>query len=321
MESAVYVASVDKIFGCAGAYVHKCNASTGARESSVRVTAPMMGTASITYHAANGNLYWGGWFDPSWVDETNFFPSIRANLFPINPTTMAVGVAADIYTAFPALQVQSRQGMNGPMAILSLGGYIHFAYRHQGGGGQMYRVNPSNLAQFNTSASAVWTNWNAFQISTDGTNIYHPYPDLRAYKSSADYTTVERCNISGGNDRTPVAVEWAGADVYAVCGNGNLIKVTGFAVGGPGTFDGPFNLETVQANVKPFKLRYCQEAANPHFGKILIPCQAQDVVIVWNPATDTGSLETGFDGPCDIVYTPTKTFAVQSGPTGLLEIT
>lgn len=319
LDSAVYVSSVDKIFGCDGAYVHQCDPATGARESSVRVTGPVLGPTSIAYHAANGNLYLAGWFDPSWVDMTDTFPSPRADIYPIDPATLTVGAPLGIRSIFPALQPPgNRFGMNGPHTLLSLGSYLYFLYRYQSGGGAPYRINPSNTSQNNTNASAGWNAWNSWQAATDGSFYYLCDPELVIWKAPLDFSGVaalwDMAEFSD-DDQTPVACEVAGSDVYAVCGNGNLMKVTMFEQFGPGTWSA-LNLETVQANVKPFKLRY-----NSNDGLLYIPCQNEDCVIVWNPADDTGELKSGFDGPVDCVFTSDAAFAVQSGPQGLKAIT
>lgn len=313
METAIYVSSIDKILGCSGAYIHKCNATTGARESSTKIASPVLGPSTLALHG-NGLVYWAGWFDPSWVDLSADLASPRADFYPVTPSTMAVGAPIDIGSIFPDLQGFIRRGLNGPHAVLSSGSYLYFLYRFQAGGGQLFRINPDNTAQNNTNSAYGWDGWNAWQHGTDGSFIYWPDP-LNQYvrRGGITFAALARCNLLNA-DETPVAVEHAGTNQYAVCGNGWLIKVTGYAASGPGSYT-PFDLEPTQAGIKPFKIRYIG-------GLLYLPCQATNTVLIWNPATDTVvSLETGFDGPVDVVGTGSKVFAVQSGPTGLREIT
>lgn len=328
MDDAVYVASIDKILGSAGAYIHQCNAATGAREASARVAAPLWGPSRVAYHAADGLVYFVGWSDLGYVDPSAGDMSDNIDLFPIVPASLAVGPGVGIKAAFTDLQSFTSYGLNGVQALLSLGNYLYFAFRYQRIGGQMFRINPNNVTQKNTSGSAGWDGWNVNSIGTDGSFIYHPYPDGRIYQNALDYTSRSRCQLSLATE-TPVGVDVDGSNAYAVCGNAILIKVLTVAPLGPGTYT-TFNLEDgavitdAVLNVKPNRIKYCNVLGNPHFGKFAIPCQNTDTIIFFDPlagANPRGFSVSGYDGPVDVVFTPSASFAVQTGPVGLKLIT
>ena len=69
-------------------------------------------------------------------------------------------------------------------------------------------------------------------------------------------------------------------------------------------------------DIKPMRLRF-----RPSNGLLYIPCQDKDGIVVFDPVAESAVWKGGFDSPVDVVFTPTKAFAVQTGPIGLKEIT
>lgn len=334
-NDAVYVPALDKILAVSGVYAYKCNATTGAVESRLKVAAPGIGPSRIAYYTGHGTsmVYVALWIDPSWVDMATVLETPRMEIYGINPTTFAAAVGIGIQANIPVLGIgMSSHGLNGIQALTSYGDYLYFAFRYQQGGGQYFRIDPTNPPdnappQIN---SIDWDSYNVSGIAVDGTYLYYPVPlggyAKRISSSLPGAPAVPDAVSLDTQPETPVAVELANGYLYGVCGNGDLFKIlnwgTGNYVTGEPTaahYNAQFNLETIQASAKAFRLR-----TNPYDGKLYIPIQNQDCVIVWNPLTDTqyaGMLKTGFDGPIDVVFTPTKSFAVQSGQAGLKEIT
>ncbi len=77
------------------------------------------------------------------------------------------------------------------------------------------------------------------------------------------------------------------------------------------------SLAILDAAAQPMRIRY-----NPNNSMVYIPGWSNDKVEIMNPATDTiTAVKTGFTSPIDVVFTPTKAFAIQDSSVGLLEIT
>jgi YVTN family beta-propeller protein len=76
-------------------------------------------------------------------------------------------------------------------------------------------------------------------------------------------------------------------------------------------------VNTGVGNATPINIRY-----RPFDQQLYIPNWQDNTVTVLDPITDTVSaVKTGFTSPIDVVFTPTKAFAVQDSTVGLLEIT
>lgn len=115
---------------------------------------------------------------------------------------------------------------------------------------------------------------------------------------------------------------------YSVQGNFTLTKhnINEALLTLPGFLDNYtwVQYNTGRINCTARRVRCCNVPGNPYYGKVLIPAWKDDTVLVWDSATDlVGNMvvKSGFTAPIDVVYTPTKAFAVQNSPVGLLEIT
>lgn len=325
---ACYFAGTDKIYGTMENYILKFNATTGTREAYAKVAAPLYGP--MTCYAGSTAVYCGLVHDYSWVNDT--LPGV-ANKFiwTVNPTTLVatdsfglnafdeafLGVASDSYAHLGALQMKE------------FSGYLYFE-RANGGGTTPARVNLTNSADntlddfgdpwgdagFWSEATELGTyggNNRMFQIDMGGPawesrtitpGILGPFVSPWDPIGDTVYST---------NPDNPAALLFYAPStaVYIVCGNGNMHKrdaSTGGAIS-------VLNLDAVFANVKPFRIRL-----SPLNGQFYIPCQDMNVVIIWDPLTDTGIYRDGFHSPIDIVFTNTKAWAVQSGVTPLREI-
>jgi hypothetical protein len=69
-------------------------------------------------------------------------------------------------------------------------------------------------------------------------------------------------------------------------------------------------------NALPYRVRY-----NPNDGLVYVPTlRSNNVVIVDPDSNAVVAIKSGFDSPLDVVFTPTRKFAVQQGSAGLKEI-
>jgi YVTN family beta-propeller protein len=92
----------------------------------------------------------------------------------------------------------------------------------------------------------------------------------------------------------------------------SLVYYYSWAVNTPKTV-----INTGVATANPRRIKY-----NSNDGLIYVPGWASNSVIVIDPATNTVQSEkTGFYLPWDVVFTPTKKWAVQNSSQGLREIT
>lgn len=320
-DAAVYVPSVAKIFATMGPYVCKCNSTTGAIESTARVSSPLEGPCGITYHAATGFVYVSGWNGSSGIYYT--LQRLERDIFPVNPTTMAVGVGLGIYALCgDAISADTSQG---PMELKSNGGsYIYFTWLAEGSGTGtfMKRVNPANLGGFagyellgyGDSPNA-WIQF-GLRVAANDTIYYMlasahrvAFDELVGVDSGTLNYTADSATV------LPTAVEYCNADTntYCVGGNANLLKITSY---GPDAYS-VIDMSAVfgASNPTPVHIRY-----NSVDGKLYIPCPASNQVLIYEPIGATWEVKTGFDSPFDAVFTPTKSFAVQKGPVGLMEI-
>lgn len=319
LDDAVVIA--DTIYGTMGPYVMKFNGSTGALISSVRVAAPMVGPCRITQ--LGGILYVATWNNPAADIDPAAFPAdwfFGRGIAPVNPTTMAVGAFIEMAQLANFSVCSWDEPMRNIRCLLGSGSYLYVVYGSASS--NMVRLNPVTLAHVNSCAydGSGLTESLIETIAADATHLYMPDPDNRRFQQFliSSFTDAGSANTRdtspaiGLNQIRSVATTAANT-VYGVCGNSaNLVK---YVFPSPGTST-IFNLATVQAGVRPFRLRY-----NSNDGLLYIPCQGQDGVIVWNPATNTGIWKSGFVSPIDCVFTASKKWAIQNSSKGVLEIT
>jgi len=323
IDDAVYVASVDKIFGTIGPHIAKFNATTGAFESAVRVFGPAMGNCRICYHAPLDTIFISVWnvLSRQW---SSLDWSIRG-LYPINPATMAIGGVVDT-DSFAAL---SKRWTSGPQHVFSPGfGTNLYFTQYNSVGVYWWRVNPTNIAdRANPSQGVTFDGDNCYhQYATDGLNMYgaNTYNfEVQRYDMALTNGSFGRCRINAPqrfvDNPVSCAFSTGSGECYAVCGTAVLIRCTSFV--SPGAYAAhAMNSGTVTGMppgtvVKPTRMRYRSSDAS-----LYIPCPQNNGVIIWDTGSNDGEWKSGFDYPIDVVITPTKAFAVQLGNNGLKEI-
>lgn len=318
LQDAVYVSSVNKIFGVSGVYLLQFNASTGAREAQVRISSPVMGDARLVYHAATGMLYASIWNEPS---QSNFsLTHPNKDVYPIDPATLTVGTRLDLTSTGI---VTSDFGANrapywGPKWLGSSGNYLYVQWASTPAATlfQWLRVNPTNLADRCTN---VYDNTTAFlseQAALSPTQIVVADPNNSqvaygpiGWNAEAQWAT---CSLP---TFYPIACDYCSLTslFYVVDGNGNLFRINDLVLQ---TFD-QFDLNIAQAGAKACRLRYSALTED-----IYLPSMTTDSMILWDPITEIFQVKTGFTNPIDAVFTPSRAFAVQNSPDqSLREIT
>lgn len=325
LSSAVYVSSNGKIYGMMGPYLLQFDSITGAYEDAVLVTTPAQTHTHVVYHANTGLLYVSVWNSQTGANSDGSTPAIvpERDIFPVDPNTLVVGTKLGVYAAM-AFVSSSYYFPEGPKQMLSSGSILWFDWDVSGAGHQYVRIDPSNpggwtpwiLAGDKFSADVAFA---VGQFSTDGTSIFYAHPlgaEVNKFNMAGVMGVTGSCELTVGDTGVvmPMAVEYCAADtfVYAVCGGQWLMKCTSWTPGGYTTY----NLGALVTNPDPFHIRYCASDGN-----LYIPCQGANTIIVWNPTLNSGTTKPGFDGPIDVVFAGSKKFAVQSGPSGLKEIT
>ncbi len=303
-HDAFYVASVDKIFATSGPYLAKCNATTGAKESSVRIISPVYGEMRLTFSPADGNIYVTCWNEPNHLYFS--LPHPGRDIYPVDPASMVVGTALGVNSWI--FDDFNNDPSWGPRWITASGNYLYFIWQQSGGAALTCRVNVTNLADHSFTGDST-LRFSKEHGGNDGTHLFIP---------DAGQRSIDRVWLDFSNDDTfaiipynPVACEFCPSNghVYVVCGDTNLLNVD-FGV----SFS-TINLGVLQFNADPVRVRY-----NSVDGQLYIPCPTAEVVIVFDPLASTGVVKAGFSNPIDCVFTPTKAFAVQESAVGLKEI-
>lgn len=311
LDTALYFAGTDKIYGVMGPYIRKFNATTGAQEAIQKINAPSEGPCGIC--ALGAFLYVSVWNaqrgQAEWIDATQ---PLR-DIFPVDPATLAIGAGLGVTTI-----AANDLFMHGPKDLLTVGNKIYYVFAQDGRDPWVGRVDPTLPGGNQIGLGMPFLAHG--QMATDGTYLYYAYgfgPGFARFTlANVLMNTWDNCTLAGGDTGLvmPYAAEWCPTNSrsYYVGGNQWLCRVNSW-----GASDYTrYNLDAITAGNTPFHIRYRSSD-----GLLYIPSQGNDTVIVWNPTLGSGIAKTGFDGPIDVVYTPTKAFAVQSGQTSLVEIT
>lgn len=319
LQDAVYVPTTDKIYGISGVYVVKFNATTGALESSVRITSPVNGGCRICYHANNDTLYASVWNEPNLGDDNLVHPN--KDVYPIDPQTMTVGPRLDIVSTLLVTD-DFDSGLNpawGPMWIGSKDTMLYIQWM-AGASIQLIRVDPDNLADKCTNAR----NYGAFrmmeQIGLGATYIMYPDPfDERFYYAVVGW------NFNGDWDEVdtpannfPIACEYCTFDglFYGVDGNGVMYRINDPILENIDVITIP--VDAIVPTPNPCRIRW-----NIYDGLIYMPCMTDNAIVMYDPNLVAWYYKGGFENPVDCVFTPDgKKFAVQNSPEqSLKEIT
>ena len=309
IHEAVYLSSTDKIYGVSENYVQMFNASSGAKEDDAKVCAPCYGPMRIT--GSGSTLLVSSQRDYSVNTSTDTASNRR--IWNIDPATLA---ASDVL----GVDIQSRIVFGGtlPYELFAIGPHcvrIHDGYAY-------YQFTYPNKVYYHrikldgTDYSYYLTYLfndkltELFDIGDDKLWIADPYEQEAEVWTTTPWGGDNYCGSTGYR---PVAIAYDTGNnkPYAVTGGQYLVRYDSFSAPRSST---PLNLWAVYADVAPMRIRL-----SPLDGKLYIPCQNKDVIIVWDTGSETGTYVEGFASPIDVVFTASKRFAVQSSGQGLLE--
>lgn len=328
MESATYLSSQNKIYGVRGQWIYECDPVSGSILRSGRFCDNALFRASIV--AVGTKLYVGIAYTDRW-DYNNTMPG--CDIFAIDPTALPFPTAV----AF-GWDTTKLNGIAPPIRLepgwnwLASNGTNIWGWSGYEG---MFRVDPTNLASYiRTSQSEA--DGCALDSTAHAGFAASPYVwitdsrnnDLHIF--AGDFT--DDTTDTGGVTTALGGITFCDSTVkvYAVKGTEDFYKVDGNAPFVAPPFLSNFAVSTLHLapvagvlNPQPARIRACNVIGHPSFGKVFIPTLKGDQVVVWDSASDLTAnavCKTGFSAPLDIVFTPTRTFAIQNSATGLREV-
>lgn len=310
ITEAFYLSSTDKIYGVMSNYVLKFNATTGVKEASARVCAPMLGPMRII--GRGSSLYVASMFDMTVTP--NGQPSNRT-IWTVDPNTLAATNTLGT-NALVVAQNGKAPVWSGPNAMFFIGDVLYWQESAITGLASYMFIDVTNPTTHDVlSWNGTSGSWTPETWCYDG-STYIVACDPAQQQVEIYLPTLAPGANSGFSSTAPdsaVAVAWASnvGFAYAVCGNESLYRLLTYTPTHTSTLH---NLGVIAPNCAPTRIRYIN-------GLLYLPCQKTDVIIIWNPVTDTGIVKSGFESPIDVIWTGTKLWAVQTSIQSLKEIT
>lgn len=321
MNQAVYSPSLDKIYAVKDQWLYECNADTGVVERVMRWFNNTLKETSIC--ELNGKIYLTVMTLEHYNMATDSDLS-EVDIYVVDPVIWPTVTALGLGPVYMSSVGSDGLGMDGWRQLATDGTLLFTTNYNQG----LCKFDPTNpLATFDTASSywptdicydsvnvAIWTSSN-YDGSVNITD-----PDFGSYNTAHDVPPYYQLS-------TGITIDTARNKAYTVDGSAALREYNSETLHG---VDWPpyWSNVTFQSYSmgfsgaeNPRRVKYCGTADHPFEGKLLIPTWSGDTVLVWDTATNTAT-ETisGFINPVDVVFTPTKAFAVQNSPVGLLEI-
>lgn len=313
LEQAIYSSTHDAIYGVRGGWVHKFNATTGALITSAVFSSDAVGPASIT--EIGGVIYVCSW----WTLKVSFPTAFRNNrdLFTIDPNTLSA-TNTNIWSDYQGGSDPSQDWTYGIYQITNDGTRI-WGLLTNGSSIALspFYVLPSNPSGLESNSQYIGGGGpSGAELIWDSTNNV-------AVRVGQDYGGFISYNMSGVFPPTMVQTVYPDQQLVGVCYcasknryyavDNTSILVTCDAA----NFSTIGSVNTGEALANPRRIKW-----NSVDGYIYVPGWASNSVIVIDPETNTVvATKTGFNQPWDVVFTPTKKFAVQNAPIGLREIT
>lgn len=343
---ALYESSRGVIYGVNQGRIYKIDATTGELISQARLREDVMGQNFIVYLSTTDRLYvtvWGLKTEFDFRNPASSNSNGEKLIIEVNPDTLAVTNSFNICAAAALNFASLNSNQPGQITADPTNGLIYGLQYPEGNS----TYNPWKL----NPLTGIFTIGSTFPTYGDGaTHAYVPErsfidPDTGrmwvSFVSAAppvgimarslripqlDAVGVVNVGIGDAADSSH-AVPVATAMVYR---SSYLYFTIGHSVAQSMTYSGRYVIkkksdnsgsrtviDTGRANARPFNIRY-----NSVNDRIYVPTWPDDTVVIIDPASDTvESVKTGFDSPWDVVFTPTKKWAVQLATPGLKEIT
>lgn len=299
-----------------GPYIVQCNATTGARESYTRLAAaPIYGEMPIVYHPGTAMLFVGSGLTPNkqinnaWVND----PPQYKDIYKMNPVSKAI-VATGMQSVFNSGFGPGDGLRGGPYHLIADGDYVVYLFLFCNSYSSWGRIHATTYA--NNGYDVFRLHYE--QIAVDANYCYtlDPYQrELQIYNKTLDGpgSYITSPSIAPHN-AMGCCYSTLDGKVWIVCSNDTILRMNS-------TTDldyTTFSLLGVSGPTVPPDPCRVQCLSD---GMLYLPCMSANGVIVFNPLTGTGTWKDGFEGPMDVVETPTKKFAIQNSPVGLKEIT
>lgn len=302
LDQAVYSATYDAIYAVRGGYLFKLNATTGALISSTKFSRVGFSYTNIAYDTAQEKLWMTLWHDPGIIE---YAEDKNKMLYDFSPVDLSLTQSYSLITV--GADTSYNDTGKGPSSILYNGGFLYVS--SWGGSSRTVNRYTANAVSFSNvlQIGSLTGMWGDLAWDTDTSEIWSTRPDLNRIVGSVTGS------LTSFGTQNPYGVCYCPSDnkLYT-CGCTELIyritkaDVSEWALTG-------------RPNANPFHIRY-----NPYDGLIYCPQYYDDTVAVINPAASPLSagitIQTGFDFPYDMVFTPTKKWAVQHGNVGLQEV-
>lgn len=315
LDQAIFSATEDFIYAVRGQFIFKFS-TDGTKIKEFRyVDDVIYSEASIV--EVGSFLYVGVWRP---VYFQNAGTRVNMDIFAVDPAL----------TNSTALGLNLTGALNGFCNLITDGTSIYglSGYSRNSPAVRIFKVDPTNIASYVDRNAQANRNDPINDLVYDSVNdvIWHAEdngPEIDAYSADiASLFPLPRSIITP----TPALPLYGvtvtpSSQVYGVTKGPNLLKLDGVAACAtlPANFTQvpATTLNLLPVGAQPIRIKY-----NPYDGLIYVPNWSDDTVSIIDPGTDTAvDVVSGFNSPFDVVFTPTKKFAVQLSGTGLQEIT
>lgn len=282
--------------------MYSINATTGAKISSAVFATPDFDDAYIVYSTEADALYASLWAN---YPDSNAGTNAKL-IYKINPDTLAT---IKTYNVASELAIPGTSFEAGVRQMISAGGFIYGLYYTRTSTQSCFPWKLDTLAESFTDGNDTSTQ-DVFRsdLTYDTANSKIWMPDsFGALKSflGTDLSSSSSVNIT----ERAYGICYRSAVLYC-CLRTRFVRHR--KTDGTGS---TAIIDLGRPNATPFFIRF-----NSVNDRIYVPLWADNTVAIINPADDSFVIKTGFDAPFDVVFTPTKVFAIQHGDVGIKEI-
>lgn len=307
LHHATYDSAEDAIYGVRGGYVFKFNSFSGQATSAYsRFAAPCMGDTCIAYNSVTGMLYASSWSDPGGGDNLAY-PTAQL-IYEINPLTLAVTATWNLKTLSPFSNLTGPYC--GPHEIVCESGLIYGWFHDLGTTatqGHMFSLNPGSSAF--VVGSTYFSIGPINSLAFNGGKIWATASDDNTFFTANTVTLVNDPEVALGAAAFGICADPVSGNTYYTTRTATIKVVNASSVV-------LADIALTSPTPRPIRIRY-----NPNTLMIYVPSSLDNTVTVIDPLTNTiAAVKTGFDSPFDMVFTPSKVFAVQHGLSGLKEV-
>jgi DNA-binding beta-propeller fold protein YncE len=316
LNHAVYDATRDVIFAVRGGYVYSLNATTGARIASARFFDNGFYDSYIAYSFSDDKLYVTAWD----TDSGNEPSATRRQkwIYRINPDTLAIENSFNFQDMAFGI-VDEEYFESGPRELIATNGKLFgllFDKSQSGNGCHIYvwDVGTDTLEASSVNNRDLGFS-NGLTFDSDNNLIWVGTQTGASSFDLAGNNTDQIAITQDTGTPQPKGVCYRSGHIYFAVYEGTLVqkyKIVKVRI----SDDANTVIDLIDTAANPKKIRY-----NSVNDRIYVPGRASDTVFIIDPNTDTiESVKGGFDTPIDVVFTPTKAWAVQHGSIGLKEI-